>query len=117
MREILFRGKRKDTGEWIYGSVVYFWEEVYIIPAYTNTFRRIEVIPETVGQYVNLSDTNAQAIYEGDVIKSSWGYKGVVELDEIIYAKLECLFNEDCEVIGNVHDNPELLEVNNGSCN
>ena len=108
MREILFRGKDIISGEWISGFLV---SEKHI----GNWVQSNPIIPETVGQFTGLTDKNGKKIFEGDILSSSWGYKGAVEFDAIMYAKLECLFNEDCEVVGNIHDNPELVEVQDGN--
>ena len=118
MREVSFRGKRVDNGEWVQGDLVqgvekqqgllFLWCKDKHSP--TGIFE-FNIITETVGQYTGLTDKNGTKIFEGDILSSDWGYKGAVEFEDIIYANQECLFNEDCEVIGNIHDNPELLEV------
>ncbi len=156
-REILFRGKRKDNGEWVYGAYFNLHHNDdrthlhhFIIPNNTPIPKdkpigeiQVEVIPETVGQYTGLTDKNGKRIWEGDVITDFRGeYSYVVcfgecELEVInfycrhhgaknphkaygLYAKPisgskfgNGLFenNESLEVIGNIHDNPELLTV------
>ena len=139
MREILFRGKRKDTGEWIEGYYVkikdYLTEkEIHaIIPNDTYLFPHgefsdhEEVIPETVGRLVNnpgYSNYTNQRYFQGDIIKLCWrhfdhqDYRQIigVVVDEHSFTErgLGRRFPQDvleANVIGNVWDNPELLEV------
>ena len=143
MREILFRGKRTDNGEWFYGYYtnaryyldkkemhIIFEQDVEVYP-HSEFAGGEEVIPETVGQYTGLTDKNGRKIFEGDIIKCKVhemnGYRvrrGVVEYHGVgfimnldpnsWYDQKNISF--DCEVIGNIYDNPELLKggIENG---
>ena len=119
MREIRFRGKT-DCGKWVYG---YFTlnddDKACIIPeADPSGFWR-EVDPATVGQYTGLKDKSGKEIYEGDIVRDI----DTSKVFEIMYQGHMFLRYErkpmymfytldgDClEVIGNIHDNPDLLE-------
>lgn len=125
MREILFRGKRKDNGEWVYGNyaVTDNNEKQHFI--FQNKAFEFEVDPETVGQYTGLTDKNGKKIFEGDIVERLWlGEKHIYRIyydNDIasfigtdIYSERFTTFDYDAcefEVIGNIYDNPELLEV------
>lgn len=126
MREILFRGKRVGSGEWVVGTLVKMgpvgYVRHFILPDYASAFYDIEVDPATVGQYTGLTDKNDVRIFEGDIILISDSTKPV--LVEFINFSWECTnkkigpyyrhrleYNsKKYEVIGNIHDNPELLK-------
>ena len=131
MREILFRGKRTDNGTWTYGYLFCIWERTYLCWGTTNNVPNMkEVFPETVCQYTGLTDKNGRKIFEGDVIEfadffDSEIHRGVAYWcdfafwldctetegdDEGIYS-LAYISSNALEVIGNIYDNPELLEV------
>ncbi len=123
MREILFRGKRKKTGEWIKGMPLEWHdsEGMWITQKQKpikGGGRTHEVIPETVGQYTGLTDKNGTKIFEGDIVEIVGEAKEMITEKEQIFVvewqDEDCGFNLFCwfdyVVIGNIHDNPELLK-------
>lgn len=127
MRETLFRGKRKENGEWVYGYLYIRNDGQYEISFYDKYFDSerftYDVIPETVGQYIGFTDKNGKKIFEGDIVERLWlGEKHIYriyydsDISSFIGADIDCqgftTFNYDScefEVIGNIYDNPELL--------
>ena len=152
MREILFRGKRTDNGEWVEG---YYYKAKYCrtddelcdyitVPhpkEYNEPSSHYIVDPETVGQYTGLTDKNGKRIFEGDMIKPFDDEIDKMVVEFRLGQFLLCLYGErgymaeygweesgnygcfeaeplssygdDIEVIGNIHDNPELLRGDN----
>lgn len=148
-REILFRGKRVDNGEWVEGC--YYESRIsgcfILVPKLKarkkdgviigDSFDVYEVSPETVGQYTGLTDKNDKKIFDGNIIKfTTWDCQGsdtqhigVVKLaygmwsiwkssnseywgaDGAFELYMVHSGDDEIEVISNIHDNPELLEV------
>jgi uncharacterized phage protein (TIGR01671 family) len=130
MREILFRGKGIGTGKWAYG---YLYEDKLIgcnILQTTPSIKSILVEPETIGQFTGLTDKNGKKIFEGDIVgfedgmstESGYAESGCTgcvywdketasfQVDNRLSAEsYEVL--EECAIIGNIYDNPELLEA------
>lgn len=138
MLEILFRGKQADTGKWVEGSllvdernnsyigVLLQQKETscYMAGGRINgkTLNRFVgvgfamVEPETVGQFTGLVDRNGKKIFVGDILESSVKRVGqklgnLIVVTDIRECKYMALYVSDFIVIGNIHDNPELLEV------
>lgn len=143
MREILFRGKRIDNGEWVEGyisehtMIPYDMNQSYIgwviecIPEKLYEYDWFEVDPETVSQCTGWNDKNDVRIFEGDIVRVEFiGENRRIDprMAEVAFRdgkfgliwgfrkELVCFtgfHNVEFEVIGNVHDDPELLEVQN----
>lgn len=119
MREILFRGKRVDNGTWAYGDLLHCDDEMEIDSESLGENGGY-IIPETVGQYTGLTDKNGTRIFEGDICwfyggeyySGSWEHNAIVAITDITDdEQIHYLKNaEYCEIIGNVFDNPELLD-------
>ena len=144
MREILFRAKCIDNGEWVYGVPIkkalagshdgYYPKIIPECDGRHQTIYSTAIKEETLGQYTGLTDKNGTRIFEGDIVKGKSEYFGNGSLNQkavVLYDRgqfllsfgetlEECkqlndfevvgVWNGDVEVIGNVHDNPELLK-------
>lgn len=138
MREIKFRGKRIDTGEWVYGYVLenefksfIIREELIRTPSTVNEPSGFEtdisyykVIPETVGQYTGIKDKNVKEIYDGDIIKFFTNFEGEC-IEKVFWYNEEAAFyhtysDRPCkrfwsdnkikiEIIGNIYKNEAIL--------
>lgn len=136
MREILFKGKRADNGEWVEGYLYITQNGEYEISNYCKYYNcernTYIVIPETVGQYTGMVDKNGTKIFEGDILKiksCDYDYEYTTQVyyschtlcvniygqdyDSTAIGFADDIWDEECcevEVIGNIYDNPKLLE-------
>ena len=124
----LYRAKRIDNDEWTYGYLYGIWERKYILWGMTNNVPDMtEVEPSTICQCTGLSDKNGKLIWENDIciitdgtLDEEDGYFRLDwEIDRAMFefegtgicANFDNVSGYDCEVVGNIFDNPELLEV------
>ena len=124
MREIKFRGKRVDNGEWVYGDIAHHDNVISHVGQHPADGSMVvfDLDPTTVGQYTGLLDKDGREIYEGDILE--FNHRGDVRSyvifddgsfdvknqakDVLLYLNI---INHKVNVISNIHDNPELLEV------
>ena len=129
MREILFKAKRIDNGEWIYGNLLQTDDDgVCIIQNYVphHLLKQYEINPDTICQYTGLTDKNGQKIWENDIVRrtdlhlTEQPSVGIVEYDventafvihwiDVVNYSPTYPWKDKIEVIDNVFDNPELL--------
>ena len=126
-REIKFRGKSVDNGEWVYGDLMYNAHRnerasILYVPRvidFPGQICNVPIIKDTICQFTGLHDNDGKDIYEGDIVSILY-WKGVV-----VYNNEYASFNVRCvrsnidiknlfvyggKIIGNIHDNPELLQ-------
>lgn len=132
MREIKFRGRRLGNGEWLYGSLLvsHFKDdkkERYFITQFSGNYTfEHEVDPATVGQFTGLKDKSGREIWEDDVMRfiTEFGETMTSEVafmngffyvqgedDDDIYGITYAVESMNAEIIGNIHDTPELLKT------
>ena len=116
MREILFRGKRVDNGEWDFGDLEHNGKNV---PKWVNGNK---IVPESVGQFTGLTDKNGKKIFEGDIMQLCsacypclvyWDGKGWAWKQNGKRREIDLTREKMC-IIGNIYDNPTLLRSENG---
>ena len=123
-REILFRGKQKDNGEWVCGTPIFYSRGTTVMCKENQRNENID--PKTVGQYTGLMDKNGKKIFEGDIVtienpNISDDEYGIVKFDNdgaMFIVKFDTftvdfgnnIDGNQCEIIGNIFDNSELLK-------
>lgn len=129
-REILFRGKEVSSQKWVYGFYVHvpcgrFGKDEHIIQTISKNGRMAtlyDVNSSTVGQFTGVTDKNGNKIFEGDIVDILCENEetGLIEWDKdtarfivsaySFEADFDNYYGTDLEVIGNIHDNPELIK-------
>ena len=124
-----FRGKRLDGQGWVRG---YYWYDHHTdkhfitVTEWNSSGWNLQIIPESVGQWTGLVDRHGKEIYEGDILHRDWYQDMFVEFYKGAFCLVSCnpvqranwspvtCRGSDIiyrEIIGNIHDNPELMEV------
>ena len=122
-RKIMFRAKDISGKQWVYGYLTIMWGLMHI-QDFNDENTAYEIDPNTLGQYTNFDADDGREICDGDYVKVSPNFPGYDQYEGIVNF-LECGFvvtdrktfakplfteNDHVEIIGNIHDNPELLE-------
>ena len=135
MRDIKFRGKSIDSNKWVYGSLMIDkWDNSYVIYPINDKVEDLVGEPvdcDSIGQYTGITNKNGKEIYEGDIVKyvdnmCKVEFVACVKYDapsfefwdtDDMYCGIELCESikgeDEIEVIGNIYDNPELLEAEN----
>lgn len=135
MRKILFRGKRLDNGEWVYGDLIKNQGRCFVYHATSETTikdnddNKISVVAvavdlDTVGQFTGLPDKDSEQIFEGDILMYDYYSRPIIEMVSFRDGRFVTICqnhpDSDCSlimnakkatVIGNIHDNPELCQL------
>ena len=117
MREIKFKGKRIDNGEWVEGDLTRYSKYMSYITVDLVEGEVYEVLTPTVGQYTGLHDKNSKEIYEGDIVhcwggeycQGYWEHDNKIPISNMINDCFMMGESENIEIIGNAYENPELL--------
>lgn len=122
-RIIKFRGKSLDTHTWLFGALFPNGSKKAYIAQYGLPLSLERVAPETVGQYTGLKDKNGAEIYEGDILELDFQSRKCIDYVEFRDGRFVSVDSErpykadglylwlaNAKVIGNIHDNPELLK-------
>jgi uncharacterized phage protein (TIGR01671 family) len=133
MREIKFRGKRIDDGEWIYGDLFSniagqtFIREIraicYADEGPSEEQHDYEIDPKTIGEFAGLHDSKGREVYEGDILSIPHGWSGYyeekahlanIEWDDgdmrFYFSHPDDVNIRECEIIGNIHENPTMID-------